>query len=91
MTVQELVARGMRVKPLEWVKHLRSAAWRCDTLIGTYKVFGIKPPVSWDFDGFDDEGISLTTSKVAQSVEAAKSAAQDDYAARIAAQIEETQ
>ncbi len=88
MTVDELAERGIRGKPLVWVKHPRAAAWRCDTLIGTYKVFGITPPVSWGFDGLDDEGIGLTTSKVAQSVAAAKAAAEADHAARIAAQLE---
>jgi hypothetical protein len=75
------------VKPLVWVRHPTADVWRCDTAIGTYKVFAVKPPVSWDFDGLDDEGISLSTSKMAQSHEAAKAAAQDDYEARILAAI----
>lgn len=70
--------RNVQVKPLEWAKHPTADMWRVDTLIGTYKVFGVFGSPSWDFDGYADQ-----TSKVSESIEAAQSAAQADYEQRI--------
>lgn len=72
------------VKPLVWTKHPKIDGWRCDTIVGTYKVFGIGPTPSWDFDGLDGEARSC----VAGTIEAAKAAAQADYARRIAAALD---
>ncbi len=78
---------GLRVKPLEWVKHPERDAWRVDTMLGTYKVFAITSPVSWTFDG----GFAAVGGKIdlfAASPEAAKAAAQADYEARILSAID---
>ena len=72
-----------KVKPLEWVKHPRIDAWRCDTLIGIYKVFGTGRKPSWDFDGFSNH-----ISTVADTTEAAFAAAQADYESRIFSVLE---
>lgn len=72
------------VKPLVWTKHPKIDGWRCDTLVGTYKVFGIGPTPSWDFDSSNGEARSC----VSETVEAAKAAAQSDYARRIAAALD---
>jgi len=75
------MAGAVRVKPLVWVKHPSVDIWRADTTFGTYKVFGLGPTQSWDFDSFSD--LNDKTSKSAESVTAAKAAAQADYNARI--------
>ncbi len=75
------MAGAVRVKPLVWVKHPSVDIWRADTAFGTYKVFGLGPTQSWDFDSFSD--LNDKTSKSAESVTAAKAAAQADYNARI--------
>jgi len=84
MTDEQIAAM---VKPLEWVKHHSIDAWRCDTPHGTYKVFGFGVP-SWDFDSATVA--SERTSKTANTVNAAKAAAQADYAARILSAIDTT-
>ena len=73
----------VRVKPLEWVKHPSRDIWRCYTMLGAYKVFGVGAQPSWDFDAIDGQ-----KSEVAASVEAAKAAAQADYERRILAALE---
>jgi hypothetical protein len=52
-------------------------------MIGAYKVFGVSIDTTWDFDGFSGEA----TTRRAESVEAAKAAAQADYRARILAAL----
>lgn len=78
----------VKVKPLEWIKHPTAEIWRCDTMIGTYKVFGLGPTPSWDFDGLDDKGIPLTKTSVSTSADVAKAAAQADYERRILSAVE---
>ena len=75
------MAGAVKVKPLVWVKHPSVDIWRADTAFGTYKVFGLGPTPSWDFDSFSD--LNDKTSKSAESVTAAKAAAQADYNARV--------
>ena len=75
------MAGAVKVKPLVWVKHPSVDIWRADTAFGTYKVFGLGPTPSWDFDSFSD--LNDKTSKSAESVTAAKAAAQADYNSRI--------
>ena len=73
-----------KVKPLEWVQHPAYQIWRCDTMIGGYKVFAERG-VTWDYDSAtsrDDK-----TSRIADTIEAAKAAAQADYEARILAAL----
>ena len=79
---------AVKVKPLEWIKHPTAEIWRCDTMIGTYKVFGLGPTPSWDFDGLDDKGIALTKTSVSTSADVAKAAAQADYDSRILTAVE---
>ena len=87
MTAAELVFvldwLGLRVKPLVWVKNPTSDAWRCDTVIGKYKVWGIGPTPSWDFDSLT-EHVSHST----QTVEVAIAACNAHRAAQVAAMIE---
>jgi len=75
------MAGAVRFKPLVWVKHPSVDIWRADTAFGTYKVFGLGPTPSWDFDSFSD--LNDKTSKSAESVTAAKAAAEADHKARI--------
>jgi type II secretory pathway pseudopilin PulG len=78
-------AEAVKIKPLVWVRHPTAEIWRCDTLIGTYKVFGIGNYPTWDFDSVSDPNDK--TSKRAETHEAAKAAAQADHEARIRAAI----
>ncbi len=74
------------VQPLEWVKHPIIDAWRCDTMLGTYKVFsGGGIPPTWDFDGLTE-----STSEAAATADDALAAAQADYAARILSAVTDT-
>jgi len=68
------------VAPLVWVKHPSADIWRCDTALGTYKVFGAGPKPSWDFDG-----LTVQVSFTAESVEAAKAAANVRHAGAVVA------
>jgi len=68
------------VAPLVWCKHPSSEIWRCDTALGTYKVFGVGPKPSWDFDG-----LTVQSSAMAESVESAKAAANAHNAAAVVA------
>lgn len=71
---------AVTVKPLVWVKHTSKDIWRAIVGFGVYKVFGVSFP-SWDFDSWSDAKDKI--SKSADTIEAAKAAAQSDYAARI--------
>jgi len=71
-------ARAVGVKPLVWTKPQSADIWRCDSLCGLYRVFDIVAPPSWDFA--DTNG--MVSHNVA-SRDAAFSAAQADYTARI--------
>jgi hypothetical protein len=86
MTPAELDAMGLRVRPLAWVKHQSVDAWRAETSIGTYQVWGIKPQPTWQFDGWSSRADKEYAT--AKSVEAAKSACEANHAARIAASLE---
>jgi len=77
------LAGAVEVRELEWVQNPVAEIWRCDTMIGTYKVFGVGPAPTWDFDGLSD----IALARCAESVEAAKAAAQADYRARILAAL----
>ena len=68
-------ATTVTVKPLVWAKHPSADIWRCDTMIGTYKVFGGMP--SWDFDSATDA--KDKTSNTSTSAKLAQAAAQADY------------
>lgn len=76
-------AATVTVKPLVWIKHPSADIWRCDTMIGTYKVFGGMP--SWDFDSATDA--KDKTSHTSTSAKLAKAASQADYDARIRSAI----
>lgn len=78
-------ARTVKVKPLDWVKHSSKDIWRAITGLGVYKVFAVTFP-SWDFDSWSDGKDKISQS--AQSIEAAKAAAQADYEARILAALD---
>lgn len=73
--------KAVKVKPLMWEAHPTAPIWRCDTIIGTYKVFAMGPFPSWDFDSATAPMDKL--SKRAETPEAAKYAAQDHYNDRI--------
>ena len=68
------------VAPLVWLKHPSADIWRCDTALGAYKVFGVGAKPSWDFDG-----LTVQSSAMAESVEAAKAAANAHNAAAVVA------
>jgi len=72
---------GRTVKPLVWTKHPTAKIWRCDTMLGTYKVFSFEK-VSWDFDALGEGGQELI-SHVTDNDVAAFAATQADYEARI--------
>ena len=76
----------VKVKPLVWAKHPSRNIWRCETAIGTYKVFGIGATTTWDFDSATS-GTDRTT-KPSTNIEEAKAAAQADYEARIISMLE---
>jgi hypothetical protein len=64
------------VKALEWVKHPATEAWRADTDIGLYQVWAVRG-ISWEFSARVSDG------GTAESVDAAKAAAQVHYNSRI--------
>lgn len=78
-------AGAVKVKPLVWVPHPSVPIWRCDTMVGTYKVFAMEPFPTWDFDSATDPKDKLSTR--AETPEAAKSAAQAHHDAAIRAEI----
>lgn len=86
MTPDDLKKHGLRVKPLEWMRHPEREIWRVDTMIGTYKIFGIGHCPTWDFDSAINPQ-DVTSQRVVDN-EAAKNAAQADYTDRIAAALE---
>lgn len=75
-------ADGRRVKSLVWEKHPTRDIWRCDTFMGTYKVFGVGQVPSWDFDNIDDQ-----ISNIGGTTEICFAAAQDHYTAVIHAAL----
>lgn len=69
---------GVRVKPLEFVKHPNANMWRADCPLGVYEIAAIVSPV-WQFKGH----IKVEDALRAATVEDAFTAAQADYDARI--------
>jgi hypothetical protein len=67
---------GVKIKPLEWVKHPAVEAWRAETLVGLYQVWAVKG-ISWELSARESTGGK------AETVEAAKAAAQQDFETRI--------
>ena len=70
------------VAPPVWEEHPSKAFWRCDAGFGIYKVYGMGGKPSWDFDG-----LTVQVSLMAESVEAAKSAANAHHAAAVVAAL----
>jgi len=68
------------VAPLVWEEHPSKAFWRCDAGFGIYKVYGMGGKPSWDFDG-----LTVQVSLMAESVDAAKAAANAHNAAAVVA------
>jgi hypothetical protein len=67
---------GVKIKPLEWVKHPTVEAWRAETLVGLYQVWAVKG-ISWELSARESTGGK------AETIEAAKAAAQQDFETRI--------
>jgi hypothetical protein len=76
-------APEVKVKPLEWVKHPTANGWRAETILGTHQVWSINC-VSWQFDGWSGDRLL----EKAETVDAAKAAAQADYTTRIMSALE---
>ena len=70
------------VAPLVWVKHPSKDLWRCGTGFGTYKVYGMGGKPSWDFDSR-----TMQYSFMADTIDAAKDAANAHHAAAVVAAI----
>jgi hypothetical protein len=81
MTVDELAARGIRVKPLAWHPLNNGGMW-AQTIFGKYAIH------QRYFTGPDAYTLRGVTTRNTNTLEAAKAAAEADHAARIAAQLE---
>ena len=79
--LRAMPAYEVGVRELEWVKHPSKGIWRAKTGFGEYKVFGLLPAATWDFDSWSDANDKISASSGAP--DAAKAAAQADHAARI--------
>lgn len=76
---------AVAVKALEWTKHPANELWRSHSLLGIHKVYAVKH-IAWVYESYD----GTEASGKADTVDDAKSSAQQDYTNRILSAITAT-